>query len=144
VLVLVLIVVYSAASLKSGLGAALAAQEAAAAREQVVMPKVVEPPVPPIEDFLSKGERNVFVPVGVPTTGTNVAEGVKSAEYMLVGVSVDPASPKDTMAIIKDKTTGLTHFVKAGEAVGKTDGVVDRIFADRVIVKKQKQEIELR
>jgi type II secretory pathway component PulC len=62
----------------------------------------------------------------------------------LVGISMDTAVPEESLAIIRNKVDSKTYFVKVGESVGDTGIILARVLADRVILKSQKQELELK
>jgi hypothetical protein len=64
---------------------------------------------------------------------------VAVADFALVGISWSA----DPDAIIEDKSTRRTHFVKSGQPLGR--GVrVQKIFKDRVILSYEGEEFELR
>jgi hypothetical protein len=146
VLVLLLFVLYSIASVKSDVARETAAQAAEVGSAPVTTPIVTRGPYPPVTNFIDAvAVRDIFRPGGAPQTGTNVV-GKAGGELALklVGVSIDSASAQESMAIIKSKTGTQTYFVKQGQTVGETGATLERIFPDHVIVKYQRQELELR
>ena len=48
------------------------------------------------------------------------------------------------MAIIRHEKKKITHFLKEGQAIGDTDIIVGKVERDRVLLKQQGKEMELR
>ena len=146
VLVLLLFVLYSIASVKPDVARAAAAQAAEIGSAPAAAPLVNRGPYPPVTNFIDRvAGRNIFLPGGVSPVGTNAPpKAGGELGLKLVGVSIDSVSAQDSMAIIKSKTGSQTYFVKQGQTVGETGATLDRIFPDHVIVKYQRQELELR
>jgi len=145
VLVLIVAVVYSIASIQSGIDTAMASQVSEAG-ELAVVPVGDEPPKPPdLDKILQKvAVRDIFQPLEAAVTATNAPAGGKTTDFKLVGVSIDAKTPEATMAILRNKASAQTYFVKVGEALGDTGYTLGRVLSDHVILKKQKQEIEVR
>ncbi len=144
VLVLVVVVVYSIASIPTDVENAMARQVEGegslsdGARATVEVARTV-----PVDEYLQKvSGRDVFQTVEPGGTTTNLPGAVQ--EFKLMGVSIDTNAPDSSMAILRSKTTSRTYFVKPGEALGDTGFTLGRVMADRAILKKQQQEIEVR
>lgn len=106
-------------------------------------PEMASAGLPSLEECLAVvGTRNAFVPPAA--TATAAAPAAVESEFKLVGVSIDSRDEAGSMALLREKNSAATFFVKKGETIGKTDAVLLRIFPDRVVVKNQKQEIEVR
>jgi hypothetical protein len=145
VLVLLVVVVYSVASIQSDIDKAMSRQvnQAGTLPVQAVGLEMVTPM--PLEECLRKvSGRDIFRLADVAGAGAASNAAPAAAEFKLVGVSVDGRDPKASMAIVRSKTPPQTFFVKVGDAVGNTGFTLDRVLADRAILKKQKQEIEVR
>ncbi len=145
VLVLLVLVVYSIASIQSGIEADLVRQVNEAGELAAVPVGDAPLKAPELDGILQKVQvRDIFQPLEVTGTTTNSPGGEKKTDFKLVGVSIDTKTPEATMAILRNKTSSQTFFVKVGEALGDTGYTLGRVLADHVILKKQKQEIEVR
>lgn len=143
VLVLLVAVVYSVASIQSDIDKAMVRQvnEAGSLTVQPAGLDVVTPL--PFDEYLKKvSGRDIFRLAEASGSASNAAP--VQAEFKLVGVSLDGRDAKKSMAILKSKASSQTFFVTVGDAVGNTGFTLDRVSADRAILKKQKQEIEVR
>lgn len=148
VLVLVGVVFYSVASIRPGIAKALERQISGAGSLSVTPAVITNEGAISVEACLDKvSGRNIFV-VKAKEQGGGAAAKAESAgapkELKLVAVSMDSASPADSMAIIRSKSDSKTYFVKTGQTVGDTDYVLDRVLVDRVVLKLRKQEFELK
>jgi hypothetical protein len=144
VLVLLVIVVYSVASVRSDIDKAMVRQlnQAGSVPVHPVGIEAVIPP--PVDVYLGKvSGRDLFRLAEVEKGALSNAPPAE-AEFRLVGVSLDARDAKGSMAILRSKSSSQTFFVKVGEALGSTGFTLDRVLADRAILKKQKQEIEVR
>ncbi len=145
VLVLLVGVVYSIASIQSDVGGRVRALKEGSGVQPVAVAVVARETPLPVETFLDRvSVRDVFLPsMETTTTGVAVVQG-KAADLKLVGVSLDTSKAEDSMAIIRNKAESKTYFVKQGQAVGETGYTLERVLSDRAILKMRKQEIELR
>ena len=106
--------------------------------------------LPPLETLMQKaGQRNLFnLAAGPPPTNKDAGLGAKPAAapaaFKLMGVSIDEKHPEESMAILRDQTSGNTYYLKPGQPVGDTDFVLGQIRPESVILKTQKGEMELR
>jgi hypothetical protein len=103
----------------------------------------------PLAALLAKvATRDIFTPGGTtPEGGTNVTVvsfAAAVSNWKLMGISMDSESPAESMAIIRDKAASKTYFLKRGQAIGETGIALERIQADRVALRKDKEELELR
>ena len=148
VLALLAIVVYSIASIRPGIGKALDRQISGAGSLSLAPQVVIEEKVPRLEMYLEKiSVRDILAEFVVPKPGEVVAKPEIAGapkDLKLVAVSVDSASAEDSMAIIKSKADSKTYFVKAGQTVGDTEYVLEKVLADRVVLKLKKQQYELK
>lgn len=148
VLALLVLVVYSVASSRSVVGEAIARQVSGAGSLSVHPQVVLEDQVPKLELYLEKiNARDILAEYVVKKPGDPVGQPeVEGApkDLKLVAVSVDSASDGDSMAIIKSKADSKTYFVKQGQTVGGTDYVLDKVLADRVVLKLRKKQYELK
>jgi type II secretory pathway component PulC len=146
VLVLLVAVVYSIASIKTDVTSAGGQLESGVIAQPVVAAMIINEPLPSVDVYLEKlKDRNVFLPndAVVTTSAVAVLTG-KVADLKLLGVSIDSAADEESMAIIKNKAESRTYFVKKGQMVGDTGYSLERVLSDRAILKKGKQEIELK
>ncbi len=143
VLVLLVVVVYSVASIQSDVDKAVLRQVNQAGALPV-QPAGIEAVTPlPVDEYLRKvSGRDIFRMAEAAGPASNAAPA--AAEFRLVGVSLDGHDPKGSMAILRSKTSSQTFFVKVGDALGNTGFTLDRVLVDRAILKKQKQELEVR
>jgi len=147
VLGLIVVIFYAVMSIKPGIAKELERQIEGAGSLSVTLQTIVEETVPSLDFYLDKvSARNPFVAKGVAGPSGSVAAEKAGApkDLKLMAVSVDGASPADSMAIIKNKTDSKTYFVKLGQTVGDTDFVLDKVLADRIVLKQRKQEYELK
>jgi type II secretory pathway component PulC len=147
VLVLVVFVFYSVASIRPGIAEDLRRQVEGAGSVSVSVATLVSEAVPEVGTYLGRlGSRNLFVPRSAAGGATNVVTeaAVPGKDLMLLGVSVEPSAEAESMAIIKNKADQKTFFVKPGEPVGDTGLTLEKVLADRVILKRQKQAFELK
>ena len=147
VLVLLVFVVYSVASIRADVAMDVRAQVASAGSLTLAPVAMVSESVPDLDFFLGKVSRNIFLPIGSPVSTNSVGPVVvmeKAGDLKLVGISMDAAVPEESLAIIKNKADSKTYFVKAGESIGDTGLILARVLADRVVLKSQKQEFELK
>ena len=147
VLVLLIGVVYSIASIRAGVAEELAVQIAGAG-EMPLMPLVsTNVSVPPLDYYLGVvAKRDLFgLPAAPGQVVTNAVPVLQEkSDLKLMGVSLDAVEPSDSMAIIKNKPDSKTYFVKVGQAVGDTGFTLQRVLSDRVVLKSKKQELELK
>jgi hypothetical protein len=149
VLVLVILVVYSIASIRSEVAAEVQRQKNGAGEMPMGTFVATNEPLPTLESFLDKASRrDLFALAGAgggpaPTNAVPV-KVEKSADLKLMGVSLDSAEPGESIAIIKNKPDSKTFFVKVGQAVGETGYTLQRVMPDRVVLKSKKQELELK
>jgi hypothetical protein len=147
VLVLLICVVYSVASIRADVAKEVSAQVANAGSLTLAPPVMTSESAPALDFFLEKvSKRNLFLPIGspVPTNGIGPVVVGKAGDLKLVGISMDDAAPEESLAIIRNKVDSKTYFVKAGEGVGDTGLTLARVLSDRVILKSHKQEVELK
>ncbi len=146
VLVLLVAVVYSGASIRSEVGEALKRQKEGAGGMPLVPGALDREVLPPLEDTVVKAAgRNFFLPPKQVSGVTNAPPGFESLKDLkLIGVSLDNAAPEKSMAIIKNKATSKTLFVTPGQTVGDTGLVLVRVSGDRAIVRHKKAERELK
>ena len=114
----------------------------------VAPPLAEEPPapaLPPVAALLEQAaKRNVFQPFDF---GTGTAPAVTNApplEFKLIGVSWGSDAAAGSQAIIREVKAQVTHFVKEGEPIGGSGVTVERIYRDRVVLRNQQQEMELK
>ena len=148
VLALLVLVVYSVASSRSVIGKALDRQVSGAGSLSVPPQVVLEDQIPKLELYLEKiSARDLLAEYVVKKPGDVAvrpeAEGAPK-DLKLVAVSVDSASDGESMAIIKSKADSKTYFVKQGQTVGGTDYVLEKVLADRIVLKLRKQQYELK
>lgn len=146
VLVLLVAVVYSVASIRSDVTDEIGRQIASAGTLPLPPLTVTRQTPPPLDLFLAKAaERDIFRPVrsSAATNGPVKVVG-QVADLKLVGISLDAAAPEESEAIIRTKTDSKTHFVKLGQGVGDTGLTLVRVLPDRVILRANKQEYELK
>ena len=140
ILVLLLLVVYDALSVKPELAAAvpgIGEQASPTVTESAV------PTLPPLDQYL--GKRNPFQPLAssvIVQEGTNRPAEIK--DYNLLGVSWDPANAGGSEALVRDLKKKVTYFLKEGQPVGETDFVVGKIQRDKVVLKQKGKEWDLR
>ena len=146
VLVLLVCVVYSVASIRADVAKEVSAQVANAGSLTLAPPMMTSESAPALDFFLDKVKRNLFLPIGSPVSTNGVGPVVvgKAGDLKLVGISMDDAAPEESLAIIRNKVDSKTYFVKAGEGVGDTGLTLARVLPDRVILKSHKQEVELK
>lgn len=146
VLVLLVAVVYSGASIRSEVGEALKKQKEGAGGMPLIPGALDREVLPPLEDTVVKAAgRNFFLPPKHASGVTNAPPGFESLKDLkLIGVSMDNAAPEKSMAIIKNKATSKTMFVTPGQTVGDTGLVLVRVLGDRAIVRHKKAERELK
>jgi hypothetical protein len=145
VLVLLIVVVYSAASVRSDVASRLREQMDGAGDLHPPSATVEMAPTPPAEQFLAKiATRSLFVSPVVVTNEIKPDLAAAVKDLKLMGISLDPKTPAESMIIIRNKALSQTYFVKPGQVVGETGLVLDRILSDRAVLKQKKQEIELR
>ncbi len=147
VLGLIVVTFYAVMSIKPGIAKEVERQIEGAGSLSLGPQTIVEESVPALEFYLDKvSARNPFVAKVVTGPSGPVASEKAGApkDLKLIAVSVDGASPADSMAIIKNKTDSKTYFVKLGQTVGDTDYVLDKVLADRIVLKNRKQEYELK
>ncbi len=148
VLALLVLVVYSVASSRSVVGKALDRQVSGAGSLSVSSHVVLEDPIPRLELYLEKiSARDLLAEYVVKKPGEVAgAPEITGApkDLKLVAVSVDSASDGESMAIIKSKADSKTYFVKQGQTVGGTDYVLEKVLADRIVLKLRKQQYELK
>jgi hypothetical protein len=146
VLVLLVLVVYSVASIQADVAEEVAKQVAGAGTFPLAPLIVTSQTVPSLDYYLEKvSRRNIFARLGpqFPPV-TPIKDMGKAADLKLVGVSLDTVSPEESLAIIRSKPDSKMHFVKLGQAVGDTGLTLERVLPDRVILKGNKQEFELK
>lgn len=148
VVLLIVVVFYSVAGTQRGNDAELR-RLMSGAGERLISPLAIsDEALPSLELFQEKvGRRNFFTPIVVEKDNTGAAVPVMVSalkDLKLVAVSVDAAVPSESMGIIKNKTDSKTYFVKIGESVGDTGFILDKVLADRLVLKKGKQECELK
>jgi hypothetical protein len=149
VMLLIVVVFYSVAGTQRGIKDELQRQMSGAG-EMSVRPLVIsDEPVPPVDVFVDKvNTRNFFSPKVVEKGREAGSEAAVPAgltkDFKLVAVSLDSATPSESMAIIKNKADSKTYFVKLGESVGDTGLVLSKVLADRIVLKQRKQEFELK
>jgi hypothetical protein len=144
---LIAVVFYGIMSIRPGIAQELNRQIEGAGSLAVMPQAIVEEGVPALEAYLEKvGSRNLFIAKVISPNGDPVVVEKAGApkDLSLVAVSMDTSSPADSMAIIKNKTDSKTYFVKLGQTVGSTDYVLDRVLADRIVLKQKKMEFELK
>jgi hypothetical protein len=147
VLGLVVVIFYAVMSIKPGIAKEVERQIEGAGSLSLTPQMIVEESVPALEFYLDKvSARNPFVAKVVTGPSGAVASEKAGApkDLKLIAVSLDAAAPADSMAIIKSKTDSKTYFVKLGQTVGDTDYVLDKVLADRIVLKQRKQEYELK
>lgn len=148
VLLLIGVVFYSVAGTQRGIYEEIRRQINGAGEMSVPPLVISEETVPSVDIFLDKvSKRNFFAPIMAEkdTAGAAVPATVGlTKDLKLVAVSVDAATASESMAIIKSKADSKTYFVKIGENVGDTGFVLFKVLADRLVLKKGKQEFELK
>ena len=148
VLVLLGLVAYSIAAIRTDTQKRLVGPAPGEGTPETLVPRAQPAPLPPLDEYLKQtADRNIFLPAGQQPASTNqVASEISkvTAGWKLMGVSVDATAAEDSMAIIRDKSNAKTYFLKRGQTVGDTGITLDRILGDRVILKHDKQELELR
>lgn len=145
VLVLLIVVVYSAASVRSDVANRVREQMDGAGDLQPPSDTVEMAPAPPVEQFLARiATRSLFVSPVVVTNEIKPDLAAAVKDLKLMGISLDPKTPAESMVIIRNKALSQTYFIKPGQVVGETGLVLDRILSDRAVLKQKKQEIELR
>ena len=144
---LIAVVFYGIMSIRPGIAQELSRQIEGAGSLAVVPQTIVEEEVPALDVYLEKvGSRSLFAAKGIARSGGSVVMEKAGApkDFSLVAVSLDSSSPTDSMAIIKNKTDSKTYFVKLGQTVGSTDYVLERVLTDRIVLKQNKMEFELK
>jgi hypothetical protein len=145
---LIAVVFYGIMSIRPGIAQDLNRQIEGAGSLAVVTQAIVEEEIPALELYLEKvGARSLFTSKLIPAKGESAVAAEKAGapkDLSLVAVSLDSSSPEDSMAIIKNKTDSKTYFVKLGQTVGGTDFVLERVLADRIVLKQKKLEFELK
>lgn len=148
VLGLIVGVFFAVMSIKPGIAKELERQIDGAGSLSVTPQMIVEESIPVLDFYLDKiTTRNPFIarvqpgPDGVPV---KVEKAGAPKDLKLMAVSVDAASPADSMAIIKSKTDSKTYFVKLGQTVGDTNYQLEKVMDDRIVLKMGKQEFELK
>jgi hypothetical protein len=111
--------------------------------------RVQETPLKPVEAYVeSVRVRDITLPPGTEPSTNAVAKKTdleqKAANWKLLGVSLDREMESESMALIRDKSGQTTHFLKQGQRIGDSGVVVERILPDRVILKQDEEEHELR
>lgn len=146
--VLIVALYYSVASAKLEIRKELDRLEEGAGQMALSPVVVSDAAVPPLDACLEKIKaRNPFIVMVRTEDGTlkPPSEAVEAPKDLkLVGVSIDPAAPQESMAIIRNKVDSKTVFVKVGQPVGGTGYVLSRVLADRAILKMKTQEFELK
>jgi len=146
VLVLLVLVVYSVASIRADVAAEGEQLKEGAGAQPVVPAAVFKDSLPSVDAFLEKvSGRDVFMQTGAGVTTSTVAvlQG-KVADLKLLGVSIDSSADVESMAIIRNKAESKTYFVNRGQTVGDTGYTLEKVLADRAVLKMGKQEIELK
>lgn len=145
VLVLMILVVYSVTSIRADVAEEVAKQVSGVGSvpsAPLILPNDV---VPPLDFYLEKvAKRDIFLRPGDQMPTTNAVPVERTEDLKLVAVSIDTASPAESMAIIKSKTSAKTHVVKVGQGIGSTGFTLERVLPDHVVVKNNKQEFELK
>jgi type II secretory pathway component PulC len=146
VLVLLGVVVYSVASIRADVAAEGDRLKAGAGAQHVVAVAILKEGLPSVDVFLDKvSQRNVFLSVDAKSATSTVAVLTgKVADLKLLGVSIDSSVDQESMAIIRNKAESRTYFIKKGQLVGDTGYTLERVLADRAVLKQGKQEIELK
>lgn len=146
VLVLLVVVVYSVASIRADVDSEGVRLESGAGALPIVTATIFKESLPSVDTFLEKvAVRDVFQPkeAAAATATASVLQG-KVADLKLLGVSMDSAAAEESMAIIRNKAESRTYFVKKGQLVGDTGYTLERVLSDHAVLKKGKQEIELK
>lgn len=146
VLVLLVVVVYSVASIRADVDSEGSRLESGAGTLPIVTATIFKESLPSVDALLEKmAVRNVFQPKeAAAATATGAALQGKVADLKLLGVSLDSAADAESMAIIRNKAESRTYFVKKGQLVGDTGYTLERVLSDHAVLKKGKQEIELK
>jgi hypothetical protein len=149
VMLLIVVVFYSVAGTQRGIKEEVQRQMSGAGAMSVPPMAILDEPIPPVEVFVDKvNTRNFFSPKVVEKGREAGSEAAVPAgmtkDFKLVAVSLDTATPSESMAIIKNKADSKTYFVKLGESVGDTGLVLSKVLADRIVLKQRKQEFELK
>lgn len=146
VLGLIVGVFFAVMSIKPGIAKELERQIDGAGSLSVTPQMIVEESIPVLDFYLDKvATRNPFIArVPPPLPGEKVEKAGAPKDLKLMAVSVDAASPADSMAIIKSKTDSKTYFVKLGQTVGDTNYQLEKVLEDRIVLKMGKQEFELK
>jgi hypothetical protein len=146
VLVLLVVVVYSVASIRTDVAAGWKQLEAGVEAPTAMPSAVLAEVLPPVESFIEKVTvRNVFLPKGtVSTAATPAALTGKVADLKLMGVSIDNSASDQSMAIIRNKAESKTYFVDRGQTVGDTGYTLEKVLPDHVVLKMGRQEIILK
>jgi len=147
-LALIILVYYSVASARVDIRKEIDRQVDGAGDKALAPVALPDTVVPSLDECLAKiGIRNPFVAMVKGSDGTSEQVNTKAdaaKDLKLVGVSLDAASPDESMAIIRNKADSKTVFVKLGQPVSGTDYVLSKVLADRVILTLRKQEFELK
>lgn len=149
VVLLIVAVFYSVAGTERSINAEIQKQLKGAGEMSVAQVAVSEEPLPSVEDLVTKvSKRNYFAPVtfekGSAGVGAPVVVAGALKDLKLVAVSMDAATPSESMGIVKNKADSKTYFVKVGESVGDTGYVLVKVLTDRLVLKQGKQEVELK
>lgn len=105
-------------------------------------------PIKAVQEYLQNmSRRNIFQPYEKKKEEENAAEEenpklkTKMENYKLVGISwLD--SPETASALVEDTVSGTTYFLMQGQTVNNV--TVSRIFADRIVVTYESEEMELK
>ena len=148
-MLLIVVVFYSVAGTERGIKEDIQRQMNGAGEMSVTTMSISDEPVPEVNMFVEKVSiRNFFSYKMVEKSRDGGSEaptpGGLAKDFKLVAVSVDTATPSESMAIIKGKADSKTYFVKLGESVGDTGFVLSKVLADRIVLKQRKQEFELK
>lgn len=148
-MLLIVVVFYSVAGTERGIKEDIQRQMNGAGEMSVTTMSISDEPVPEVNMFVEKVSiRNFFSYKMVEKNRDGGSEaptpGGLAKDFKLVAVSVDTATPSESMAIIKGKADSKTYFVKLGESVGDTGFVLSKVLADRIVLKQRKQEFELK
>ena len=105
-------------------------------------PSPVMPPLDQVAQLFA--QRNMFMPISSPGPSTNQAATVPPVQLKWMGSTWEPGDESGYAAILKDETSKGVYFVKAGEAVGDTGTTVVKVDRDRVTLKREGKEWELK
>lgn len=122
------------------------------AGEAALVEKFPQPEsLPPLDTLMQKiGDRNLFtLPPKLADNKTDKPDKFTKVEkptanFKLMGVSLDSKQPEESMAIIREQTSGNTYFLKTGQRLADSDFMLGPIRAESVILKTQRGELELR